>query len=675
LNVLVFSEIECRAVITDFGSARRLTQHDPNGHSEQVKSSSQEQQLNATFCDSTNTITLTRNNYTLRWAAPELLNEDRVSLWSDIWALGWIAYEVMTSSLPFQDVLSDILVVHHVLQGDLPSLANDGNFSLIHELCSLMNMCWRNNPTERPTAEVCKHSIQQMPMFAPENDDLGAPLAERILNIDQLIELGALYESRGEYRKAFHFFVRALDDSRDYGEPDQRVSSLRAVARLYGLRNNHRQATTLYPEIRELDAESKKEGVEDAVDDLSDPSKPRLPGDEHAKATELHREGREILEEEYRTKALCGQAQVNQPQPQYQEAISLEDNPALDVLTGNGNQQGGADDFMSLTDEGLLNKGLLNEALAKYSEALQRCIERGDKEGNVDALFGLARVHRLQNRYNEAITVSSEALRISTEIHDTEYGAGAQSDWPDSNSSWAFMVCCLAAGIWKSHDVGEPEVWWQEGRVYPLQSQCDKAIALHLKALEIRTSLGDRGGRADTLFGLAQAHRFQDRYKQALPLYSEALATRTNIGDRKGRAQALCGLADVIRLLERYDIATALYSHALQIYTDLENRKGRGAALWGLAEVQRLRSDYNEAISLYTEALEMYTALLDEEGRADALWGLAQVRRLQNQYNEAIPLYCEALQLYNERDDKQDRVAALLGLTGAALESAGEASS
>lgn len=47
-----------------------------------------------TFCASTNKITLTGYNYTLRWAAPELLMEGQVGLWSDIWSLGWIAFEV-----------------------------------------------------------------------------------------------------------------------------------------------------------------------------------------------------------------------------------------------------------------------------------------------------------------------------------------------------------------------------------------------------------------------------------------------------------------------------------------------------------------------------------------------------------------------------------------------------
>lgn len=81
-----------RVAITDFGSARRLLWRDADPQVESQARSAQPP--NVTFYASSNTITLTGNGYTLRWAAPELLTEDRLSLWSDIWALGWIAYEV-----------------------------------------------------------------------------------------------------------------------------------------------------------------------------------------------------------------------------------------------------------------------------------------------------------------------------------------------------------------------------------------------------------------------------------------------------------------------------------------------------------------------------------------------------------------------------------------------------
>ncbi|KIO29009.1 hypothetical protein M407DRAFT_21908 [Tulasnella calospora MUT 4182] len=90
INVLVNSK--CRAIITDFGSARHPTINGPDKERERTEIEPQHiWPPEATFCPSTNTITLTCNQYTLRWAAPELLEEDDASLASDIWAAGWVA--------------------------------------------------------------------------------------------------------------------------------------------------------------------------------------------------------------------------------------------------------------------------------------------------------------------------------------------------------------------------------------------------------------------------------------------------------------------------------------------------------------------------------------------------------------------------------------------------------
>ncbi|KIO24085.1 hypothetical protein M407DRAFT_213420 [Tulasnella calospora MUT 4182] len=140
LNILVNSE--CRALITDFGSARPP--------------------LELTFCDSTSTITLTGNKYTLRWAAPELLMEDQLGLWSDIWAMGWIFYEVITNAIPFQDIQTDLVVIQRVIQGDLPSITDHARMSLIWELCSLIIECWNIEPRKRPTAKDCRKVIAWM---------------------------------------------------------------------------------------------------------------------------------------------------------------------------------------------------------------------------------------------------------------------------------------------------------------------------------------------------------------------------------------------------------------------------------------------------------------------------------------------------------------------------------
>ncbi|KIO23007.1 hypothetical protein M407DRAFT_44639, partial [Tulasnella calospora MUT 4182] len=123
INILVNSEF--RAVISDFGSA-------------------------PTLCSSTNTITLTCNQYTLRWAAPELLENDEASLASDMWAFGC----VMTNFIPFQDV-KDSIVIKRVVRGDLPSISSDARMLLIQSLCTLVKHCWSIDPSGRPTADDC----------------------------------------------------------------------------------------------------------------------------------------------------------------------------------------------------------------------------------------------------------------------------------------------------------------------------------------------------------------------------------------------------------------------------------------------------------------------------------------------------------------------------------------
>lgn len=166
-------------MITDFGSARRLTDEDLAKNTERSEDEPHAgPSLTATFCATTNTITLTGNKYTLRWAAPELLMEDKANLGCDIWALGWVAYEVlraaaaffakgfnlrlkqvMTNSIPFGDVLNDRIVIKRVVRGDLPSVTEHARMSLTQTLCSLIIKCLNVDSTERPTAEYIRKSI------------------------------------------------------------------------------------------------------------------------------------------------------------------------------------------------------------------------------------------------------------------------------------------------------------------------------------------------------------------------------------------------------------------------------------------------------------------------------------------------------------------------------------
>lgn len=95
INILVNSE--SRAIITDFGSARRCR----SGIDEREQRPAPAQRttadkptLSVEFSQDSNTMTFTGTKYTLRWVAPEVLEEEDAGTAADIWSMAWVFYEV-----------------------------------------------------------------------------------------------------------------------------------------------------------------------------------------------------------------------------------------------------------------------------------------------------------------------------------------------------------------------------------------------------------------------------------------------------------------------------------------------------------------------------------------------------------------------------------------------------
>ncbi|KIO22995.1 hypothetical protein M407DRAFT_78619, partial [Tulasnella calospora MUT 4182] len=105
LNILVNSSYH--AMITDFGSARSKPNADATEQNVsevpcRAADDDAAQELTRPkieFNRTTLELTLTGPSYTLRWAAPEVLAGDENGLPSDMWAVGWICWEVSTLGL------------------------------------------------------------------------------------------------------------------------------------------------------------------------------------------------------------------------------------------------------------------------------------------------------------------------------------------------------------------------------------------------------------------------------------------------------------------------------------------------------------------------------------------------------------------------------------------------
>ncbi|KIO27239.1 hypothetical protein M407DRAFT_53258, partial [Tulasnella calospora MUT 4182] len=93
------------------------------------------------------------NLYTLRWASPETLENDVVSLASDIWSLGWTFWEVVTGRVPHENQ-RDVQVIMTVITESAPKWA-DADELQIQTLRDLLMDCWQRDPERRPTASQC----------------------------------------------------------------------------------------------------------------------------------------------------------------------------------------------------------------------------------------------------------------------------------------------------------------------------------------------------------------------------------------------------------------------------------------------------------------------------------------------------------------------------------------
>ncbi|KIO32560.1 hypothetical protein M407DRAFT_50041, partial [Tulasnella calospora MUT 4182] len=125
LNILVNSSYQ--AVITDFGSARIRRRVDA----------------------STLDLTLTGPGFSLRWTSPEVLRDEMRDLPSDMWAMGWICWEIITGRVPFEGVDNEAVIIKHALYGELPAIRKDAQLSHVLMLCGLMSDCWLSQPAKR----------------------------------------------------------------------------------------------------------------------------------------------------------------------------------------------------------------------------------------------------------------------------------------------------------------------------------------------------------------------------------------------------------------------------------------------------------------------------------------------------------------------------------------------
>ncbi len=166
---------------------------------------------------------------------------------------------------------------------------------------------------------------------------------------------------------------------------------------------------------------------------------------------------------------------------------------------------------------------LLGQALAELDDfeaadphvrqALDLFRGLGDRANEAVVLYGLATMLERQERYDEALAVALDALRM-----------------------------LKAVGHWWTQATLENEVGW----LYAHLGQYDQALTHCRRALSLHRDSGHRAGTADTLDSMAYVYLHLDELAEAKTHYQRAIEAYREIGSPFGEGNSLGGLGDVL---------------------------------------------------------------------------------------------------------------------------------
>ncbi|KIO23996.1 hypothetical protein M407DRAFT_26606 [Tulasnella calospora MUT 4182] len=384
LNILVSSS--CRAIIIDFGSARAIsdsqdeTIDDNDGPRPQGAGPTVEQDSPAIHVGTAgNQLILTGPAWSLHWAAPEMMSGNSPGLPSDIWAAGWVCWELMTDKLPFPELSSPGGIIMTVVQQRVPKPREESQLGQIVALCSLMTDCWAFDPKSRPSITQCCNRLKWMPSTSPSG---GNPSGSKEPSVDLLLQQGQMHYEQDSYEEAASLFQQALLAEESHaraqeiyasiGHDSGQLNTLLGLGLAYRLQSKYTEAEKSFTRAHEISA--------------------RL-GNDLALANTLR-----------------GLGQVYRVQSKYIQAEETF-TQAEEIYARIGDDLGRAYTLKGLGDVYRF-QSKYGQAAESYTRAQEISARVGDDLGRANTLRGLGDVYLAQSKYTQAEESYTQAQEI-----------------------------------------------------------------------------------------------------------------------------------------------------------------------------------------------------------------------------------------------------------------------
>jgi len=291
------------------------------------------------------------------------------------------------------------------------------------------------------------------------------------------------------------------------------------------------------------------------------------------------------------------------------------------------------------------NKGQLREALATFQQVLALSRERGDKQGEAEALSGIGEVYLygLHPR-TEALNVLQEALAIYQKLEDVPQTQLRRKQ-------------------------GEARAIALTGLAYGWLNRKDEGLQNLQQALSIQREIGDKESVGKTLNYIANLAISDDtntdpnRLKEALELLQQALAINREVGNSSNETVSLALLGFGHISLSAREQALKFLNEALAKSRENGYQLWEGQALVLMTLVHMTQGNAEETVAVGQQALSTLKAV-ESNGTSDVLFLLGVSAQNQQQYSDALEYYQKALAIHRE---VENRAAELTTLNNIAL--------
>ncbi|MCK4574253.1 MAG: protein kinase, partial [candidate division Zixibacteria bacterium] len=224
-------------------------------------------------------------------------------------------------------------------------------------------------------------------------------------------------------------------------------------------------------------------------------------------------------------------------------------------------------------------RGQYDQAIDELNTALAEARQRNLRSDEAEALLSLAGTHYLQSLYDEAQGYAEQALGISKELNDL---------------------------------AGEVKALTSIISIYQARGMFNEAVALFDRILEINRHLNDQSAVATSLNNIGNINWSQGDYVNALHNYEQAYEIYTRIGHKSGMATITMNIGIIYKIRGDYAKGLQKYEQALEVYTRLGDQRGMGMVTTNIGNIYCDQGDYAKGLQKYEQALEVYTRLGDQ---------------------------------------------------------------